>query len=87
MSVFAATAGIGDGDQEVVAGATGDDVGLGVAGANEGARAGEGQVLQVGAERVARQVGEHAVRACIGAFGYDVAGIADDVGVVSAAAG
>ena len=63
----------------------GDDVGVAVAGAVDVAAAGQGQVLDVGAERVAdRRL--HGVGALADEFRRHVAGIVDDVGVVAGAA-
>ena len=78
--VVAAAAG-----EDVVAGVAGDDVGVAVAGAVDVAAAGEGQVLDVGAERVGdRRL--HRVGALVGRFRDHVAGVVDDVGVVAGAA-
>ena len=57
-------------------------VGAAVAGAVDVAAAGQGQVLDVGAERVAdRRL--HRVGALVERLGHHVAGIVDDVGVVA----
>ena len=78
--VVAAAAG-----ENVVAGIAGDDVGVAVAGAVDVAAAGQGQVLDIGAERVAdRRL--HGVGALADEFRRQVAGIVDDVGIVADAA-
>ena len=78
--VIAAHAG-----EDVVAGIAGDDIGVAVAGAVDVAAAGQGQVLDIGAERVAdRRL--HGVGALAGAFRRHVAGVVDHVGVVVGAA-
>ena len=50
------------------------------------AAAGQGQVLDVGAERVGDR-GLHGVGAGAASLGHHVAGVVDDVGVVAGAAG
>ena len=80
--VVAAAAG-----ENVVAGIAGDDVGVAVAGAVDVAAAGQGQVLDIGAERVAdRRLHRVGAAAYAGAFRRHVAGVVDHVGVVAGAA-
>jgi hypothetical protein len=62
-----------------------DDVGEAVAGAGDGSRAGERQVLDVAAEREGGG-GEHAVDAGAGALDGAVAGAVDEIRVVAGAA-
>ena len=81
--VVAAAAG-----EDVVAGVAGDDVGVAVAGAVDVAAAGQGQVLDIGAERVAdRRLHRVGAAAHGGGFRHHVAGVVDHVGVVAVAAG
>src|SRR6476659_9146480 len=81
--VVAAAAG-----ENVVAGIAGDDVGVVVAGAVDVAAAGQGQVLDVGAERVAdRRLHGVGAAAHSGGFRHHVAGVVDDIGVVAVATG
>ena len=71
--------------ENVVAGIAGDDVGVGVAGAVDVGAAGQGQVLDIGAERVGdRRL--HRVGALVERFRRHVAGVVDNVGVVTGAA-
>ena len=73
--------------QRVVAAAAEDDVVEHVAGAGEIAAAGiVGEILDVGAERVAGQRRIDAVHALAGGLGDAVAGIVDDIDVVAGAA-
>ena len=72
--------------RHVVAGVAGEDVVGRVAGAVDGARPGQGQVLDLGAERVG-QCRLDGVGAAAGELGRHVAGVVDDVGVVAVAAG
>ena len=83
----AADHGVGAGAavERVVAAVAGEDVGERVAGAVDVGAAGQGQVLDVGAERVAdRRL--HRVGALVERFRHHVAGVVDDVGVVAGAA-
>jgi hypothetical protein len=65
----------------------GDDVGERVAGAVDVGAAGQGQVLDIGAERVAdRRLHRVGAAAHGGGFRHHVAGVVDHVGVVAVAA-
>src|SRR5213078_3305110 len=68
-------------------GAAGDDVVERVSGAGERSRAGVGQVLDVGAERIAGERRAHLVGAFIGVFRHHVGGDVHDVHVVAGTAG
>ena len=70
---------------DVVAGIAGERVGERVAGGVDGGRAGQGQVLDVGAERVADAALDR-VGALPGELGDHVAGRVDHVGVVAGTA-
>ena len=83
----AADHGVGAGAavERVVAAVAGDDVGERIAGAVDVGAAGQGQVLDIGAERVGdRRL--HRVGALVERLRHHVAGIVDDVGVVAGAA-
>ena len=64
--------------EDVVAGVAGERVGERVAGGVDGARAGQGQVLDIGAERVA-DAALHGVGALAGGLGDHVAGGIDHI--------
>src|SRR5262249_21200555 len=68
--------------EAVVAVVSGDDVVERVAGAVDVAAAGQGEVLDIGAERGA-DGRAHLVGAFVGGLGHGVAGIVDDVDVVA----
>ena len=71
--------------EHVVAAVAGDDVGVAIAGAVDVGAAGQGQVLDIGAERVGdRRL--HRVGALVERLRHHVAGIVDDVGVVAGTA-
>src|SRR4030095_4191755 len=70
--------------QAVVTGPAGYRVGEPVAGAGEGAASGVGEVLELVAERIPFQAGQHRVRAATRSFRDRVARI-DEVGVVARA--
>ena len=71
--------------QGVVAAVALQQVGRGVAGGVDVAAAGEGQVFDVGAQRMA-DAGAHQVAALPGDFAHHVPGVVDEVGVVARAA-
>ena len=71
--------------ERVVAGVAGDDVGEPVAGAVDVGAAGQGQVLDIGAERVGDR-GGNSISARVQRFRRHVAGVVDDVVVVADAA-
>ncbi len=73
--------------QRIVAGAAFDEVGSCIAGAGEVARSGEGQVLDIGGQRIDVQRRVDVIRAGIRGFGHDIAGVIDMVIVVAGAAG
>ena len=74
--------------EDVAAGIAGNDVGVAVAGAVDVGAAGQGQVLDIGAERVAdRRLHRVGAGAHGGGFRHHVAGVVDDIGVVAVAAG
>ena len=69
--------------ERVVAAVAGDDVGIAVAGAVDVGAAGQGQILDVGRQRVVGERRQHRVGALVGAFRHRVQGTVDDVGVVA----
>ena len=78
--------GAGSSIQDIVAGIADDGVVARVADAIDVARVGEGEILQVVAQREAdRRL--HRVSACAPILGDGVAGIVDDIGVVTGTAG
>ena len=72
--------------ERVVAAVAGDDVGIAIAGAVDVGAAGQGQVVDIGAERVADRRLHH-VGAFAESLGDRIADIIDDVGVIAEAAG
>ena len=83
----AADQGIGPGAavEHVAATVASQRIGEGIAGAVDVCRAGQGQVLDVGGERVGH-TGLHEVGAGIGAFGNDIACVVHPIGVVAGTA-
>ncbi|MNH33609.1 hypothetical protein D3C79_941420 [compost metagenome] len=73
--------------EEVVASTADDGVGQSVTHPREVATAGKGQVLQIGPQGVAGEVGLHQVRAPTSCLADGVASIVDDEGVVARATG